>query len=301
MTGRKPSLPKPLAFVFTSGGARVAAQVGMMIELLAAGIVPDLIVGSSLGALNAAALASNRVQAVGRLERTWQHIADDSMLSSPSAAAIAGFSDSRASKAAAQLRAILAEAVPDVAIEHLPVPLTVVASDLEKGVPVELTTGSALDAVMAASALPVVLPPVTIDGTILIDGGLFAGAPLEPAVAAGARSVVLLDTGASAVSEASLKSIRWWEVGVLSYGHLMRGQLEHALASAAEQMPVLCVSTDTGSLFDFDDPAALIAAGRHAAQAFLRRLPPRVRRPGVYGLPVGFADDARITRLAHVR
>ncbi|MDP4013560.1 MAG: patatin-like phospholipase family protein [Candidatus Nanopelagicales bacterium] len=300
MRHHRTTLPRPVAFVFTSGGARTAAQVGMVIELLAAKIVPDMIVGSSIGALNAAALAADRDHSAAKLERTWQMIADDSMLASPSAAVIAGFSDSRASKAAAQLRAILAQSVPDVPIPDLAVPLTVVASDLRTGEAVELRTGSALDAVMAASALPVVLPPVPAGDSLLIDGGLFAGAPLGSALAAGARSIVLLDAGASAVPESSLESIRWWQVGVLSYGHLIRGQLERALRDAAAAVPVLCVSCDAGSIFDFDEPAALVTAGRHVSQAFLSRLPSRVRHPGVYGIPIGLADDPRITSLAHL-
>lgn len=292
------SLPRPVAWVCTSGAARAAAQVGMLETLHAAGLVPDLLVGSSTGAVNAAAMATLSPD-FEALRATWRRIGAESTLGSLGAAAVRGFAPRRTGKSAAVLRSILAQALPGGPDSEIPPRLAVVASDLVTGDDVVLRDGSLLDALTAATTFPVVFQPVAAGDALLIDGGLTASAPLDPALAMGAASVVLLDTGASATTPDAVAGYRWWQLAALAYGHQIRGQMVTALARAATRVPVATISTGVGSQFDFGDPDRLFAAGAAAAEQALADMADVAlgAAPGVYGPPAGLADHPRLLPL----
>jgi NTE family protein len=285
-------LPRPTAWVFTSGGARAAAQVGMAEVLLEQGYAPDRLVGSSFGAINAAALLRAGAD-LGLLREAWRQIGADSLFESPGAAAVRGFAP-RTGRPGRELRGIFARALGDQADRPVPAELTLVASDLDSGVPVVLSDCSVLDAVVASCTIPVLLPPVEIGGRLVLDGGLTAAAPVEQALAAGAASIVLLDCGASAVPEEVLAGMRWWQVAALSYNHQIRSQLQHSISRVAARIPVVVVSADSGSILDFGDPDEQFRAGRSAAAGALARDLARdladgtIAAPGIHG---SLADD----------
>ena len=277
-------LPRPVAWVLTSGGGRAAAQVGMVEVLLEQEYQPDLIVGSSFGAINAAALPGTSPD-LGRLRMFWEKLPEQSVFSSLGTAAVRGLGP-RTSKHAREFRSLIASALAASKDTQIPAELVLVASDLETGRSVMLRQGQLVEAVAAACTLPVVLPPVEIDGRLLIDGGMSASAPLQQAVDAGAKSIVLLDTATSAVPEAELKDIRWWQIAALSYNHQIRSQIGLALPSVAEQVPVALISADEGRILEFTEPQELFQAGRRAAA---RALASELRdqnlaRPGVHGV-----------------
>lgn len=277
-------LPRPLAWVLTSGGGRAAAQVGMAEVLLEQDYRPDLIVGSSFGAINAAALANPNPE-LGRLRMFWEKLPEQSVFSSLGTAAVRGLGP-RTSKHAREFRSLIASALAADKDTQIPEDLVVVASDLETGRSVMLREGRLVESVAAACTLPVVLPPIEIDGRLLIDGGMSASAPLQQAVDAGARSIVLLDTATSAVPEAELSDIRWWQIAALSYNHQIRSQIGLALPNVAEQVPVALISADEGRILDFTDPQELFQAGRRAtARALASELrDQKLSKPGVHGL-----------------
>lgn len=278
----------PVGIVTTFGLARTPAQVGMIEELQARGIGADFVVGTSLGAVNAAALATGRVD---QLRPFWQWLHDE-VFTTPVRTVARGLSNRQARRQEAALKKRIAELLPDV----FPEALRLLATDLKSGSEVRLTDGDLVDAVMASCALPGVFPPVNSGGRHLIDGGLVAGMPLH-SVPEEARTIVVLDAGRSAVPHESVMTYRWWEVAALSYAHLIRGQAVNALVHAAARVPVVMISTGAGRLLDFSDPMAEIDAGRQAAIAQLDALPQDLQR-GIYGLPEGLAEYDVLRALA---
>lgn len=269
----------PIAVVTTFGLGRTPAQVGMLEELQERGVSADMVVGTSLGAFNAAALAAGHSTDQMRAFWLWLH---DEILGTPVRAIARSMTGVQSRRQEQALRNRIAEFLPG-SFDQLTLPLQLVATELSTGGEQVLDSGDLADAVMASAALPGVFPPVPLAAGHLIDGGLVAGMPLN-AVPDEASTIIVLDTGAAAVSPEVAAGYRWWEVGALAYAHQIREQAVNALAHAAVRRTVVMLSTNTGRLLDFGDPQTLMDAGREAAVAVLDGLPARPRR-GIYGLP----------------
>ncbi len=290
------TLPGPIAFVFSGGAARSAAQVGMLRATLAAGLLPQLVAGSSTGALNAAATAISIDTAADVLERVWIDLGNDAKLTTVWRSAVRGIASTQGKRTGAILRKHLATALPDLAMDDAPLGLTLVATDLATGLATQCTTGTVLDAVMACTALPVILPPTPHGDTYLIDGGVAANVPVTQAVERGARSIVLFDTGASAVPDDQVEDVTWYDVMALAYSHMIRGQAAHDLARVAHEVPVVVVSYARGNQFDLTEVAAHITAGEMTAESVLNKRR-AVKRPGIYGPVIGLESDERLVSL----
>jgi NTE family protein len=184
------------AFVLSGGSSLGAVQTGMVEVLSAAGIEPDLIVGSSVGALNGAWLASHPGREGAELLRElWLSVRRrDVFPFSPLRImnGVLGRADHTVSSA--PLARWLSVRAPFFALEQAPLPLHVVATDLLTGTPVVLSSGDAIEALLASCAIPGVFPPVEIGGRLLVDGGISANSPVSQAVALGADTVYLLPT-----------------------------------------------------------------------------------------------------------
>ena len=277
-------LPRPVAWVFTSGGGRAAAQVGMAEVLFEQEYQPDLLVGSSFGAINAAALADSQ-PGHSRLRKVWHDMAELSVFASPGAAAVRGLGP-RGNKHVRQFHALLADLFEADDTTPLHPDVTVVASNLADGAPRPLSDGPLVPAVAAACSIPVLLPPAQLGGEYLVDGGLSAATPVRQAARAGAASIVLLDTGTSAVPEQEVLDMRWWQVAALAYNHQIRSQIGYALPAVAQKMPIAVISSDEGSVLDFSDPDEQFQVGRRIAAAALARdlRDQDLAEPGVHGV-----------------
>ena len=291
------SLPRPLAFVFSAGAARAASQVGMLEAALEFGLVPDLVVGSSTGAINAAVFAAHPLTSVTRLAQIWRSIAGDSSLSSTWRGAVRGLAGGQSTRTAAMLTKHLGPALDDRSFANLTLDLQLMATDLTSGMPTSIRTGPLIDAVLASCAFPIMLPPATRDGRLLTDGSVTAGVPVDQALSAGARSIVLFDTGASAVSEATLADIGWYQVMAMAFSHLVRGQAAHDLAQVAATIPVVVISCRQGNPIDLRSSPSLLDVGRQVGRQLLDSLPSDISRAGIYGLPIGLADAEEIAAL----
>lgn len=184
--------------VVLSGGASLGAvQVGMLRALLEAGVGIDVLVGTSVGAVNAVWMAgSPDLAGVAELAGLWSRIRRrDVFPVSPlhSLRAVAGRSRSLVSDTS--LRALLERHLPYQQLERAVRPVHVVAVDVRSGGDVLLSAGSVVDAVLASTAIPGVLPPVQIGGRWLMDGGVVNNTPLSHAVALGATTVWVLPAG----------------------------------------------------------------------------------------------------------
>ena len=186
-----------VAFVLSGGASLGAVQVGMMRALLEHGVVPDLLIGTSVGAVNAAWVAARPdVSGVDELADIWLRLRRaDIFPISPltSAAGLLGRSNHLISSD--KLRAVLSRHIPFERIEDTPVALRVVATDLKSGRAAILTSGPAVPALMASCAIPGVFPPVTIGRRTYIDGGVANHAPITVAAELGATDVYVLPVG----------------------------------------------------------------------------------------------------------
>ena len=187
-----------VGFVLGGGGVRGAVEVGMLRALFEAGVAPDLIVGTSVGAINGAAVARHPNPAVvDTLEAAW---------ASPTASAVYGESWPRQLRRLATSKTHLNDPGPlrsllegilgkSARFEDLHVPLAVCAASIETAAEKWFDTGPVIDAVLASASVPAALPPTRIGDEHYIDGGVVNSSPLGEAVARGATEIYVLQVG----------------------------------------------------------------------------------------------------------
>ena len=185
-----------VALVFAGGGVKAAAHVGAGRAVVEAGLTPVHYVGTSMGAVMAAAFASGlapqdiaarmagvRTEDVARPREG----AGQQGLAAPSLFDIE------------PLRGVIGQIVPLRTFAEMATPLTVTAVDLDSGDLALFGAGGrdipVVDALLASCALPFFYSPVVIDGRRYADGGLRAVLPLDPAARSGADAVIAVDTG----------------------------------------------------------------------------------------------------------
>lgn len=188
--------PRPMsAFVFAGGGSYGAAQVGMLRTLCAHGIRPDLITGSSVGAINGVFYAGMPdADGIERLESLWRSLKRRDIFPIALAGLFEAFRKSDHLCEPSGLRRLLARHLPQPRLEDAVIPVHVMATDLLTGSPVRLSAGAADAAVLASCAIPAIYPPVQIDGRKLIDGGVACSTPIRAAIGLGARRLIVLPT-----------------------------------------------------------------------------------------------------------
>jgi NTE family protein len=180
---RKPRIGLALG----SGSARGWAHIGVIRALEQAGIRPDLVCGTSIGALVGAAYAAGELE---RFERWVLGMGIKDVIS---------FMDVRLSGGVIKgerLMEFLRRNFVDRPVENLTLPFGAVATALDTGAEVWLRAGSTLAAVRASIALPALFPPVLHDGRLLVDGGLANPVPVSLARAMGAEIVIAVDLSA---------------------------------------------------------------------------------------------------------
>ena len=187
------------AFVLSGGASLGSIQVGMLQALTEAGVTPDLIVGTSVGALNGGWLAARSEMAgVNALADLWRSLSRGDVFPTNLYTGFLGFVGRRRSLVSdSGLRRLLRENLEFHRLEDAPIPLHVVATDVLTSKDILLSRGNPIDAIAASAAIPAVLPPVTIDGRDYIDGGVVNNTPLSHAVSLGADEIWVLPTGYS--------------------------------------------------------------------------------------------------------
>ena len=161
------------------------------------GIAPDLLIGTSAGALNAAFLASRpaTVATAEELVAVWRGLRRSDILPLRPATLVSALAGRRNHLIPDQaLRQLAGRHLHFDRLEQAAIPLHPVAFDLLARTEVRLSDGPAADAVLAAAALPGVLPPVRWRGRLLADGGIAGNTPVWHAVALGARRIYVLPT-----------------------------------------------------------------------------------------------------------
>ena len=232
-----------VAFVLGGGGHLGAHEVGMLRALLERGITPDLVLGTSIGAINGAAVAADPTpHAVERLTELWTGIQDTDALGGGVLGRLTTLARTRTHlHTNASLRRMLTEALPHSRIEELPTPFQCVAASIEEAREHWFTEGPLVDAILASAAVPGILPPVTIDGEHFLDGGIVNSIPVGRAIALGATTVYVLHVGRV---DRPLQPPRWpWEVGMVAFEIARRHRFLGDLAQLPEHIEVHVMPT----------------------------------------------------------
>jgi len=185
------------AFVLAGGGSLGAVQVGMLRALVLHGLSPDLVVGASVGAINGAFFAG-RPDAIGvqRLEEIWRAVRRRDIFPFAPLANLVGFFSRRDHLVSPRaLRRLIERRFPYDRLESTPLPAHVVATDLLTGAEVRISSGPAVEALLASAAIPAVFPPVRVGKLHLVDGGVANNTPISVAMDLGAERIVVLPTG----------------------------------------------------------------------------------------------------------
>ncbi|MEU3370581.1 patatin-like phospholipase family protein [Streptomyces sp. NPDC006660] len=235
------------AFVLGGGGALGAYEVGMLRALISAGIEPDLVVGTSVGAINGAAIAAEpTAEAVERLGELWGSLGRSGVFSGSVLRRLRLAARNRTHVySSAPLSELLEAGLPARRIEDLAVPFQCVAAGIESAAEHWFTKGPLVPAVMASCAVPGLLPPVEIDGEHFFDGGLINSIPVGRAVAAGARTVYVLQVGRV---ERKLKAPRApWEVAAVAFEIARRHRFTRDMADLPSGVEVHVLPTGASS------------------------------------------------------
>src|SRR5262245_37036462 len=166
----------------------------MLRALVERDLAPDFVVGASVGAINAAYYAGAPDPAgVERLAAIWTRIRRSDVFPVSMVQGLLGFLRGRNSLVdPSPLRALIARELPYARLEEARIPCRIVAADVLDGSEVVLSSGPAVEALLASAAIPGVFPPVELDGKHLIDGGVSSNTPLSTAIGLGAKRITVL-------------------------------------------------------------------------------------------------------------
>ena len=225
------------AFVLGGGGVLGAVEVGMLRALFERDVVPDLVLGTSVGALNGAMVAREPSLAViERLTALWLEVSatrevyGDRPLRTVRRAVSTGthlFSSS-------PLRQRLADELGDTLIEDLPVRFQACAAHIETASEHWFDHGRLVDAVVASAAVPGLLPPAEVDGEHYLDGGIVNSIPVSRAVQLGATRLFVLQVGR--IDRPLKPPRRPWEVARVSFEIARRHRFTREMAELPEHV-----------------------------------------------------------------
>jgi NTE family protein len=262
---------KPIAFVLGGGGVLGAVEVGMVRALLRHGIRPDIIVGTSIGAVNGVLVAADPTERVtGRLAGLW---------ASPEAREVYGDSAPRQLVRFARrgthlhspkpLRDMLRRELGAITtFADLPVRFECCAASIERAAEHWFREGELIPAVLASSAVPGLLPPIRIDGEHFIDGGIVNSIPVGRAVELGAATVYVLQVGR--INRPLVAPRYPWDVARVAFEVSRRHRFIREMADIPSTVDVYVLPTGAGAERD-ESPLAyrdMAAASRRIERAF---------------------------------
>ncbi len=269
---------KRVAFVLGGGGIHGAVQVGMLRALHEHGVVPDLVVGTSVGAMNGAMVAADPDVAADRLLELWTNIDRFSPFDASLLERASTFARTRTHlHSDTRLRRLLLSSLPVRSFEALRVPFQCVAASIEDATARWFSKGDLIAALMATTAVPGILPPAEIDGAHYLDGGLVDSIPVDRAIELGATVVYVLQVGR--VEQPLSAPTRPWEVAQVAFEIARRHRFVEALERAADDIDIHVLPTggededlpDTANLRygDTSDVAERIDAAHRATAKYL--------------------------------
>ena len=268
------------AFVLGGGGVLGAAEVGMLRALFEVEVTPDLVLGTSVGALNGAMVARDPTPAViERLTDLWQDASTARALSDrPLRTVRRAVSTGTHLYSSTFMQTRLVQEFGETTFEDLPVRFQVCAASIERAAEHWFVSGPIVAAIMASAAVPGLLPPAEVDGEHFLDGGIVNSIPLGRAISLGADRVFVLQVGR--IDRPLKPPQRPWEVARVSFEIARRHRFARELAEVPRDvevhvLPARGTSARDDSLLahrDFSRVRTRIEASYEASRDYLAAL-----------------------------
>jgi NTE family protein len=269
--------------VLSGGGNQGVSQVGMLRALLERDIVPDVVVGTSAGALNGAAIATTpTLEKVDELERVWCALTGDAVF--PGGTLQRVWNVLRRDDHLIPnngLAEVITRAAPALTFAETQVPLRVVTADLVTGDEVIYVNGDLHPVLLASAALPGIFPPVELHGRTLVDGAVVNLVPISHALAGPVNRIFVLDVSDPLGSERPIRSPLDVVIRAFAISRDLRFELELQWVPKDIELVVLPPPVDDRDFFDFSGGERLIEDAYKNAIAALDDLavrPGRQRR-----------------------
>lgn len=260
------------AVVLSGGGSLGAVQVGMLRALIDYGVVPDLLVATSVGAVNGAYIAGRPGrEGVDSLAGIWGSIRRNNVFPTQpilGLLALAGRADHLVPND--RFRRLLTRQLNYANVEDASCRLHVVTTDVRTGKEVVLSHGPVIDAVLASVAVPGVFPPMRIGQRDLMDGAVANNSPISVAVNAGADTVYVLHAGYACTLSTPPRTALGMALHALTVILQQRLLTDAAIYGQSVQLrvaPPLC-PLDVSPV-DFAHNAELIARARDTTRTWL--------------------------------
>lgn len=242
-----------VAFVLAGGGNRGAAQVGMLKALTQRGIIADLVVAVSVGAINGAAYAANpTTKGVDILADIWNSLRGEDIFPG-------GFLHGRwqflQHKEAAYppdgLRNLIERSLGYENLEQAKIPLEVVATSMADGGERWFSSGPVIDTIMASATLPGVFPPVWLNGEPLIDGGVVNDVPISRAIELGAKQIFVFLCGPfDYVPQEHKRPI---ETLLVAFSIAVQSRFRREMANLPKDVKVVVLDISPGPTLNYSD------------------------------------------------
>jgi NTE family protein len=267
------------AFVFGGGGLLGASEVGMLRALIEAGHRPDLVLGTSIGAINGAVVAADPTpNCVTTLVETWESMSGSDLFSGPLKRIRVAAASRTHLHSIEPLRALLEARLGAIGIEDLPVPFQCCAASIERAAETWFDKGPLATAVAASCAVPGMFPPVEIGGEHYLDGGLVNSLPVGRAVTLGADLIFVLHVGR--IEQPLTVPTRPWEVATVAFEIARRHRFAADMAAVpagvtVHVMPAGDVRSPSANLRyrDTQRVTGRIEVAYQASRRFLSTLP----------------------------
>lgn len=242
-----------VACVLGGGGILGAHEVGMLQALAEFSIQPDIVLGTSVGAINGAFFAADPTPAgVERLAELWREMGRSQMLAGTILRRMTTLARSGTHlQSLGEVRGRLIEVLPVQRVEELATPFQCVAASIEQAAEHWFDSGPLADVVLASCAVPGILPPVKIGDQHFIDGGIVNSIPVGRAVMLGAKRIYVLQVGRL---EQALRPPRWpWEVGLVAFEVARRHRFAHDLRSLPDDVQLHVLPTGGSAAPAYND------------------------------------------------
>lgn len=260
-----------VAFVLSGGGSLGAVQVGMLQALTETGIRPHMLIGTSVGAVNAAWMAAHPDHdGAMELGEIWMSLRRNHVFPlSPWAGARGLLGRSNHFISNVSLRALLETHIPYARLEEATVPVHIITTELKTGRAVVFSSGPAIPALLASTAIPGVFPPVTIGRRELIDGGVANHTPITAAIELGATEIYVLPVGYPWVRQEPTNALG---MALYALARFVEQKLDAEVAMNGHRADIHVMPTldlPAVSPADFRQTRELIARGQKCGRGYL--------------------------------
>jgi NTE family protein len=239
----------------------------MLRALAECSIEPDIVLGTSVGAINGAFFAADPTSVgVERLADLWCELNSSELSAGAMLRRVTTLARSGTHlQSLDEVRQRLIEVLPAQRVEELAVPFQCVAASIEQAAEHWFDSGPLADVVLASCAVPGILPPVKIGDEHFIDGGIVNSIPVGRAVALGAKTIYVLQVGRL---ERALRPPRWpWEVGLVAFEVARRHRFAHDLRSLPDDVQLHVLPTGGSAAPAYNDVSGQLRLRRIARSA----------------------------------